>query len=165
MRRIETVTITAEGRDKGKVFTIKEMPAWQAEEWFTRAVLLLARSGLEVPGDILDRGPMAFVAMTAGLALSGLSRANYDDVKPLLAQMMDCVAFNPGGTTMDMTGGTMMHLIEEAKTILYLREKVISLHVGFSIGDYLSLFLEEAAVKIAGSSPSTETSPDQSESA
>src|ERR1700689_724443 len=114
MRRIETVTITAEGRDKGKIFTIKEMPAWQAEEWFTRAVLLLARSGLEVPSDIMDRGPMAFVAMTAGLALSGLSRAHYDDVKPLLVQMMDCVAYNPGGTTMDVTGANMLYHIEEA---------------------------------------------------
>lgn len=166
MRKIEQVTITAEGRDKGKTFTIREMPAFHAEEWFTRAVMLLARSGLEVPTDIMDRGAMAFVATAAGLAIAGLSKANYDDVQPLLAQMMNCVTYNPPGAPMaDVSDPAQLFaIIEDVKTILFLREKVISLHVGFSVGDYVSLFLAEAAVKLTPSSPNTPTSLDPSPS-
>ena len=41
MRREATVAITREGRDQGKSFNIRELPAAQAEEWFSRAIMLL----------------------------------------------------------------------------------------------------------------------------
>lgn len=159
MRRVETLTVEFDGRDKGKSFNINEMPAYQAEEWFTRAVMLLAKSGLEVPPDIMDRGAMAFVAMAAGLAIGGLSKCNFEEVRPLLQQMMECVEYvNPAAPDMPIKGYLMLQQIEEPRTILWLREKIISLHLNFSLGGYVSIFLEEAAMKLTGNGQNTETS-------
>lgn len=47
-RKTKLVTIAAEGRDKGKCFLIREMPAMQSEKWAIRAILALGRADAEV---------------------------------------------------------------------------------------------------------------------
>jgi len=44
-RKTATVTISAEGRDKGKTFFLTEMSAERSEEWGERALLALVRGG------------------------------------------------------------------------------------------------------------------------
>ena len=50
-RKTKRVTITAEGRDKGKTFLITELPADQAERWAIRALLALIQSGAVISED------------------------------------------------------------------------------------------------------------------
>ncbi len=164
-RREETVTITREGRDQGKTFTLREMPAAQAEEWFMRAMMLLARSGAEVPADLFQQGAMGFAAIGIGAALTGLGKAPWAEVKPLLDEMMRCVVAiqSPAGVPI-MAHAQVMAQIEEVATLIQLREDVLSLHLGFSLAARLSSYRDMAAAMMAVSGQNTSTSPEASES-
>ena len=54
MRRTATVIIDREGRDQGGVFVLTEMAVIPATEWFIRAMQILARSGVDVPTNIMS---------------------------------------------------------------------------------------------------------------
>jgi hypothetical protein len=162
MRKEAIVTITRDGRDRGKVFTIREMPAAQATEWFDRAMQLIARSGIDVPPDIFEHGPAGFAVIGIGAAMSAVGRAPYSDVKPLLEELMNCVvSLRSPGTAVDITmPAAIMSQIEEVATILHLREEVLSLHLGFSLAARLSEFRTMAALMMGGNGLNTETSPE-----
>ena len=55
-RKTMDVLIDADNRDKGKLFFVEEMPASQAEEWATRALMAMMRSGIDIPENIQDAG-------------------------------------------------------------------------------------------------------------
>ena len=55
-RNTKSLTISAEGRDKGKTFLLTEMSAVRAEKWAARAVLALLKSGVELPEDAAQAG-------------------------------------------------------------------------------------------------------------
>lgn len=164
MRNEAQVTITRDGRDKGKVFVIREMPAMQATEWFDRAMQFVARSGIDVPPDIFEHGPAGFAVIGIGAAMSAVGRAAYPDVKPLLEELMGCVvSLRSPNTAVDITmPAAIMGQIEEVATILQLREEVLSLHLGFSLAARLSQFRTMAAMMMGASGPNTETSPEPS---
>lgn len=165
MRRETEVTIRREGRDKDKTFTLREMPAAQAEEWFMRAMMLLARSGAEVPSDLFQQGAMAFAAIGIGAALTGLGKAPWGEVKPLLDDMMRCVVAISSPSGVPVTNhAQVMAQIEEVHTLIQLREEVLSLHLGFSLAARLSAFRDMAAAMMAANGPTTSTSPEASES-
>ena len=105
-RRETTVTITREGRDQGKTYTLREMPAAQAEEWFYRAMMLLARSGADVPPDIFQQGAIGFATMGLGTVLTGLGKAPWHEVKPLLDEMLPCVVALASPAGVPITGRT-----------------------------------------------------------
>ena len=84
MLRSTTVVIEAEGRDKGGTFVLTEKPAIPATEWFIRAMQLLARSGADVPPAIMQQGAAGFVTLGVGTVLTGLGKAPWFEVKPLL---------------------------------------------------------------------------------
>lgn len=132
MRREIDVTVAADGRDRGKVFHIREMAAEPAEEWATRLLLALTRSGIAVPEDML-RGGMASVAAIQQFALNtllnGVGALDYDEIKPLLQQIMDCVQIKEKAATRDLTPDD----IEEVATRLFLRGEVFKLHTNFSM--------------------------------
>lgn len=157
MRKTAVVTITAEGRDAQKSFLITEMAAEQAEFWAVRALLALAKSGVEVPDDIMYRG-MAGVAAMGIRAFGGISWA---DAKPLLDEVFGCIAFLPNPATPQtvITGPLVSSQIEEVSTRLRLREEVLSLHLGFSIAAKFSELRTKAALA-SQASLNTETSPD-----
>ena len=161
-RREASVTISAEGRDKGKSFTIREMPAEQAEDWATRAIMLIARGGIDVPPYIFQAGFQAFVVLGIGTILSGLGKAPHAEVKPLMQEMMNCVVSMDSPSGMPITNPALIAgQIEEVATRFQLREEVLSLHLGFSLAarllEYRQMF---AAIMAADSGPNTSTFPD-----
>lgn len=133
MRKEKTVTIAAEGRDKGKIFLITEMSAWQAAKWADRCFFALAQSGVEIPEEIEQLG----IAGIATLGLRALGGVKYPEAESLLDEMMGCVKFvDP--TNPQVTRRLIEDDIEEVKTILTLRAEVFELHTGFSFAAALS---------------------------
>jgi hypothetical protein len=121
------ITIVTEGRDKGKVFQITEMPASKAEKWAIRSMLALGKSGVDVPDDLQAQG----MAGIASLGIRALTSLNYDDAEPLLAEMFDCVKCVPDPTRPEVTRALVEDDIEEVATRLSLRKDILSLHIDF----------------------------------
>lgn len=138
-RRIKRVTITAEGRDRGKVFELQEMPAAQAEWWFYRAVLACANSTIELPQVEPEAGAAAFEITWRHVLAMGLHSfrgIKPSDVKPLLDEMAPLIRFKPPGPEsvplQEIFPGENSQ-IEEVTTWSALRYELIQLHVGFSL--------------------------------
>lgn len=163
--RTATVSITREGRDKGGLFVITEKPALPATEWFLRAMQILVRSGADVPSNIMQMGAAGFVTLGIGTVLTGLGKAPWYEVKPLLDELLSCIlSYQPPGAAAPITGPQALAQIQEPATILQLHEEVVSLHLGFSLAAKLSHFRGIAAQMIADLSPNIETSTDTSPS-
>lgn len=124
-RKQATVTITAEGRDKGKVFEITEMPASQSEEWAGRALFAMLNAGVQIPDNIASGG----LAGVASLGIDALTKVSFEAAKPLLDQMFSCIKIKPSAT---VTRDLIEDDIEEVATRLRLRKEVWNLHVDFS---------------------------------
>lgn len=156
-RKTAVITITDEGRDKGKIFILTEMPARKAEEWATRAFMLLARSGVQVPDNVAGAG-------FAGIAIMGfqaLSSVNYEDIKPLFDEMMQCVQVRPDARHPEVVrylvdSGSDGDDIEEVSTRLRLRAEIFSLHTGFWVPGVSSI--SSTTPLTPGASPNTKTS-------
>lgn len=162
-RKTQTVVIESaepddKNRDKGKTFLITEMAASKAERWATRALLALGQSGVDIPEDIGAAG-LAGVAAIGIKAISGLP---WELAEPLLDEMFQCVQFVPDASKPMVVRPLVEDDIEEVSTRLRLREEVISLHINFSIGAWISKL--RTALTTAEPSLSTETSPSLSES-
>jgi hypothetical protein len=126
-RRIKDVTIDKEGRDIGKVFRIRELPASQAERWALRAFLGIAKAGIEIPDDVAAMG-MAGIALMGIRALSGI---DFNEAEILMAEMMSCVVFVPDASRPQVTRPLVEDDIEEISTRLQLRKEILSIHVDF----------------------------------
>lgn len=133
-RKSATITIDLPGRDIGKVFLLTEMSAMKAEKWAARALLVLARSNMQIPEGITSAG-MAGIAVIGIHALAGVEFAQ---AEPLLDEMLQCVEFIPDAARPMVKRHLMEDDIEEVRTYVRLREEVLSLHVGFSIGELRS---------------------------
>ena len=79
-RNAKPVVITAEGRDKGKRFVLTEMPALRAEKWALRALLALAKAGVDLPDDAVGAG----MAALAVAGLQALRKLEFTDAEPLM---------------------------------------------------------------------------------
>jgi hypothetical protein len=124
-RRIITVTIDRKGRDFGKVFRIEEMPATQAERWATRAFLGMAKSGMEVPDNIMDMG----VAGIAAVGIKALSGINIDEADILMGEMMACITIIPDQNKPQVYRHLVEDDTEEVSTLLKLKQEVLKLHI------------------------------------
>ena len=116
------VTAKPAGRDHGKTFVLTEMSAAAAEAWAIKALLALARAGVEIPDETTGM---------AGLAVAGLKALqslDYAAVKPLLDEMFTCVQYQhrPGHPPQEADPN-----IEEVGTRLTLRKALFRLHTGF----------------------------------
>lgn len=153
MRR-ETDYIATHGRDKDKVFKIVEMSAFDAFDWGVKALLAMAKSGVDIPPDIVSQG-MAGVAVVALRTVGGLE---FMSVRSLRDDLLRCVTIytdhrkNPLHTR-PITG---QDDIEEPVTIYELCKAVLEHHLGFSIAEGLSK-LAPTRTPSAGNSPSTQT--------
>lgn len=141
-RRTTRVTITAPGRDRGKVFELREMPADQAERWATRAILALANAGAKLPEGVLDAGMAGLelswraVLVTGIRALQGLS---FREIEPLLDEMKHCIQWcPPGNAPLQPIFPGEDSQIEEVATWYTLRYELLQLHLGFSLAGVLS---------------------------
>ena len=128
-RKTATITIDAPGRDHGRVFSLTEMPARQAEEWAFRALMAAARAGLDIPEDMASGG----MSVLASVALRGLMGMPWTDAAPLLAEMMGCVRIVPDPSKPNVVRPVDDEDIEEVATRLKLRMEVWTLHTGFSM--------------------------------
>jgi len=127
MRKTAIVTITDEGRDKGKVFKITEMPAAQAEKWGIRALLVLQNAGVELPETVKGSG----LAGVATLGAAQFFKLPFDDIEPLLDEMMGCVMVIRDPAHPETAFPLVSDDIEEIPTRLKLRAEVIKLHLDF----------------------------------
>lgn len=125
-RKTVTVTIVEEGRDKGKVFVLTELSAYEAEEWAGRAIFALMNSGVAIPDNIAQAG----LAGVASLGIQAISKLPFDAAKPLFDKMLECVQIQPSP---NVTRALIDDDIEEVATLLTLRKRVLSLHVDFSM--------------------------------
>lgn len=160
-RKTNLVTITEEGRDKGRHYLVTEMPPRQSEKWASRVLFAIAKSG----GDNREAEEVAKSGM-AGLAAVGLrslTRMDFSDAEPLMDEMLSCVQFVGDPNRVDQATGKAYARplaeddIEEVATLLALRSEVIQLHTGFSPADFLSKW--GAAMKAKLSGANIETSP------
>lgn len=128
-RRTQTITITNEGRDKGKTFVLTEMPADQAERWATRLLLALTNNKAELPPGALDSG----MAGIAAAGIKALAKLPYEEAEPLLEEMFAFVQYQhaPNMPLQSIFPGPSSQ-IEEVKTRLDLRLALFKLHVNFS---------------------------------
>ncbi len=132
MRKTEIVQITAEGRDFGKRFIITEMPAMKAERWALRALLALSHAGVEISDDARASG----MAGIAAAGLKALHSLDFDEARPLLDEMWECVRVMPNPQNPEIVRPLMRNEmegddIEEIGTIWHLRERIFRLHTDF----------------------------------
>lgn len=153
MRKEKYVSIGEEGRDKGKLFYIKEMPAAQAEKWALRAFLALARSGVDI-GEEVSRAGMAGIAVAG---LKALTQLRFEDAEPLMDEMFDCVRIVRDLKDKNMHFDILEGDIEEVATRLLLRSEVLELHTGFSVAA-LGSSLTSASAQSPDSAPTQSTS-------
>ncbi len=153
--KTKTVTITAEGRDKGKVFLLTEMPAVRAEAFAARVLGAMSRAGVELPDDVAQSGAVGLIA--AGTR--AFAAIAWTDAEPLLAEMLACVQIVPDLTKPVVTRSLVESDTEEVATLLLLRGELVELHTGFSIAATLSTLGQAAKAR----SSATETSPSSSE--
>ena len=166
-RKTVLVTIDAAGRDKGKTFLIREMPAVQAEKWATKALLVFSRSGVDIPEEALSSGMAGLASINqrlgalALIAFKMIGGATFDGLEPLLDEMMGCVSVRPDPGNPAFTRPLMFTPngegddIEEVSTILRLRSEVLGLHLNFSLS---AAFSKLTAAMSPTASPNTETS-------
>lgn len=153
MRKTATITITDDGRDKGKVFVLRELPASQAEKWAARAFLALSRSGVDIPENIANSG----LAGIAVLGLKMLGGMTFADAEPLMDEMFRCIQIMPDPSRPEVIRplidrGSDGDDIEEISTRVRLRREVFQLHVDFSAADVRSSLTSEMS---AQGSPNT----------
>lgn len=131
MRKTLQMAIKDEGRDYGKVFLIREMPASQGEKWAIRAFLAMGKNGIEFPQELMDTG----FAGIARVGLEMLCKLPFDEAEVLLGEMMQCVTIMPNPTNPDVTRSLVEDDIEEIATRILLRIETFKLHAGFSSAD------------------------------
>ena len=132
MKAKEKIVTITDGDDKGKMFVIQKMHAEPLEDWGLRLILGLARSGIEIPPDIERSG----IAGIVRYGFSGaMSQLRIEELRPLLAEMMDCVQIIPDPKNPSFMRPLVENDIEAVSTRLYLRKEWIALHTGFSIPD------------------------------
>jgi hypothetical protein len=156
-RKTKTVTITAEGRDKGRTYFLTEMPARRSEKWAARAMMAIARSSIYIPDEIQNMG-MAAIATIGLRALAGVDFEK--DFEPLMDEMMECVAMQPDASNPQIIRPLIEDDTEEVATLWTLKEAILELHTGFSIAGTLSKLREVPAQ--TSSSPNTLTSAEVS---
>ena len=148
-RNEKFITITAKGRDKGKVFKLTEMSPMQAEKWAIRAFLALARGGVEIPEDIAASG-LQGIAM---LGMKMFGSMKFEDAEPLLDEMLRCVEAVPDPANRGTTTVLFESSIDEVKTIFTLRKEALALHLDFS--ELAALYASASAASQNESSPTT----------
>jgi hypothetical protein len=135
-RREMDVVISDEGRDKGKLFHLTEMPSTQGEDMALRVFLALAKAGVDVPEEIQDAGFAGLVSW----GVRSLTGVPFDEAKAVKDELFrSCVQYVPDpqhpevrrGKGLLSVGPLVESDIEEVATRILLYRKLITLHTGF----------------------------------
>lgn len=122
-RKSVTVTITDEGRDKGKTFRITEWPAEKAERWAMRVLLGLGKGGVELPPEALGLGAAGIMYAAGAQILKLPSRL----ALRLSDELMECVQI----VEPKIERSLVSEDIEEVATRLQLKGEVLKVTFGF----------------------------------
>jgi hypothetical protein len=154
-RKTSTYTVDFEGRDKGKTFLITEMSVTKAEDWAIRAMLALGAANVEIPDGALQLG----MAALAEVGLKKLFAIDAASMRPLLAELMECIEFipNPQKPQVKLAYPMFESQVEEVKTLFILKWEVLKLHLDFSRAAGLSESLGNT-LEAAKHKPSTRMS-------
>jgi hypothetical protein len=153
LRKTIDITIPDEGRDKGKVFRITEMPSAQAEKWAIRALMSLMKANPDLPKGFERQG----MAGLAKFGLEAFARLDYYEVEPLLDEMWQCITIVP---STNVVRPMIPDDIEEVTTRLMLRAEVFKLHTDFLLGAGSSTLTQAPTSQPEPvSSPAAPTSP------
>lgn len=157
-RKTVEIVIAAEGRDQGKMFVLTEMSAMKAERWGIRAAMAMSRANLDIDPQLLASG----LAGIAVVGLKGLSGAQFNELEPLLDELMTCVQVVPEPKRPEVRRPVIEDDFEEISTVLKIRYEVFSLITGFSVPAPL-LTMIQGHLREVGKSLNTLTSPVPSE--
>jgi len=131
LRYEKIVRIEENNRDHGKHFKVTEMSAWDLEKWARDALIVLARSGVDI-GDVAPEEGFAGI-MRAGTRADVLMQLKGEDLEPLMDRMLLCVQFISDPKHPDFLQPLKPEDIEELSTIMRLRTEVMRLHQNFSL--------------------------------
>ena len=153
-RKTKPYRVETEGRDKGKLFLLSEMPSEQAEAWAMRALLALMDSGVDIPENAFELGMAGF----AEIGFKALAKLKWEVAQPLLTEMFECVTIIPDPSKTHVSRPLIPDDVEEIATRLHLRMEVFELHTGFSIAAGLSTSPVAGMVNRAARRQGTRTS-------
>jgi hypothetical protein len=116
-------------RDSGKIFLVTEMQPEKSFKWACRVVLLLIASGIKFPEGSESYG----MASLAGLRISDITKAlAWDDVEPLLDELIDQVRYIPNPSNMAMSMPLYDGFIEELPTIAMMHGEAFMININFT---------------------------------
>lgn len=131
-RKVERLTIIAEGRDKGKTFILTEMPSDQGTRLANRIAFALFNTGAAIPEEALGAGWAALAAV----GIQAIGMLKFDTVQPILDEAFDaCVRIVPPNEKLmpqEIIPGINSQ-IEEVGTRYTLYLAIWKLHTGFSM--------------------------------
>lgn len=129
-RKEITVTIDQDGDDKGKVFVIQRMSAFDADRWGRRVLNALVQNNARIPD--IDEG-----SGLAGVAQFGIKLMAYidpDRSDELLGHLIKCVMVRPDPQNPIVLRPVHESDIDDVRTIAVLREEAFKLHTDFFMG-------------------------------
>lgn len=110
-----------EGRDAGKVFVVKEMPATQMDAWLTRAIGILGS----------DKSLVDVLGLTMSELMLHLSKNNYEEAKILFDELLSCCSFKQDNNLVPMKKDMVDSVVEDWTTLARLKNESFALNLGF----------------------------------
>jgi hypothetical protein len=129
LRKVLEITVPTEGRDKGKVFQLREADAIKADKWGMRAMLALNRAGVEIPDEVAKMGIVGILAV----GVHKLRGVLWEDLEPLVDEMMGCIRVVPTPSRPEVVRSLVAEDIEEMSTLAFLRKEILRLHLDFTL--------------------------------
>ena len=130
--RKEKIVVISSGRDNGKKFKIREMGSVKIERWATRALMLLAQSGIDLG---IEKDKLKGVEgwnNIAKIGLEKLAQVDFEKIEPLLEDMLNCCYFLPDtNIETQLTSSNADTIIEDMTTLFKLRQEAFGLHFDF----------------------------------
>lgn len=121
------------GRDQGKTFVVREMPASKLEKWSARALVALFNGNL--PADIAEQAKGSNAVALAQTVASGLGGISWEQVEPLYDELLGCVYRVPDPSTPDtrvqLNPANVDAHIQDVSTLFRLRIGVLEMCFDF----------------------------------
>ena len=152
MLKEKIITITEQNRDHGKMFLIREMPAWQFSKWAHHATSAMARAGIDTE-EFQGNGPEAIIAKGVNI----LYVIHPSEADPLLDEMFDKCVFIVRDKSHPQNALPPIKEVdfEEFTTIERLRAEALMIHVNFTETESLSTLTSETL----STAPNSKTTP------
>ena len=123
------INITLQDGERSLNFKVKQMSATQLESWIIRAILALGKGGVDVPQGADIRAAGEYLSRHG---LAALGRLDYEQVKPLLDELLTCCWHVTGQNSMtQLIPEVVDGILEDVCTLFKLRLEAIKLNLGF----------------------------------